>query len=100
MDLRSANVVGIIWATGFTADRSWLPARALSPSGEPSHTRGVSPLTGLYFLGLKWQHRRSSHTIDGVGRDAEYLADHIVDRFAERAEGELRRTILCDGVAA
>jgi len=32
---------------------------------------------GLYFLGLKWMHRRSSHTIDGVGRDAEYVGDHL-----------------------
>ena len=32
---------------------------------------------GLYFLGLKWMHRRSSHTIDGVGRDAEYVVDHL-----------------------
>jgi putative flavoprotein involved in K+ transport len=100
LDLRSANMVGVIWATGFTADRSWLPAEALSSTGDPSHTRGVSPLAGLFFLGLKWQHRRSSHTIDGVGRDAEYLADHIAARFAKRTELELRQAILSGGVAA
>jgi putative flavoprotein involved in K+ transport len=100
LDLRAADLVGVIWATGFTADRSWLPVGALDATGQPSHTRGVSPLAGLYFLGLKWQHRRSSHTIDGVGRDAEYLAEHIVARFAERAEYQLQQSILREGVAA
>jgi len=100
LDLRAADLVGVIWATGFTADRTWLPAGALHASGAPSQTRGISPLAGLYFLGLKWQHRRSSHTIDGVGRDAEYLAKHIVARFAERAEFQLQQTILREGVTA
>ena len=85
LELRSAQLTCVIWATGFTADRSWLPSSALDASGAPHHVRGISPLPGLYFLGLKWQHRRSSHTIDGVGRDAEYLAEHIAARFAERA---------------
>ena len=56
----------------------------LAAGGAPEHRvrrtpagQGRRPMSGLYFLGLKWQHRRSSHTIDGVGRDAEYLADHI-----------------------
>ena len=86
LDVSAENLVGVVWATGFTADRSWLPANALTASGAPSHVRGVSPLPGLYFLGLKWQHRRSSHTIDGVGRDAEYLAEHVISRYVERAD--------------
>jgi len=85
LDVRAEKLGAVIWATGFTTDRSWLPKTALSASGELRQTRGVSALPGLYFLGLKWQHRRSSHTIDGVGRDAEYLAEHIVTRFAQRA---------------
>lgn len=48
-------------------------------------TPEASVLYPEYFLGLKWQHRRSSHTIDGVSLDAEYLADHIAARYAERA---------------
>ena len=100
LDLRAANLVGVIWATGFTADRSWLPAGALDASGEPRQNRGVSALPGIYFLGLKWQHRRSSHTIDGVGRDAEFLTEHIVDRFVERAELQLQQSFQREGVAA
>ena len=84
LDLQAEGLATVIWATGFTADRSWLPAAAMSEDGSPQQIRGISPLSGLYFLGLKWQHRRSSHTIDGVGRDAGYIAEHIAARIAER----------------
>jgi putative flavoprotein involved in K+ transport len=84
LDLQAEGLRTVIWATGFTADRSWLPPAALSEDGSPQQIRGISALSGLYFLGLKWQHRRSSHTIDGVGRDADYVADHIAARIAER----------------
>jgi len=46
-DLPADNLVGVIWATGFTADRSWLPVDALTAKGEPRHTRGVSAPPGL-----------------------------------------------------
>jgi putative flavoprotein involved in K+ transport len=35
---------------------------------------------GLYVLGLRFQHRRNSNFIDGVGRDARFVADHIAAR--------------------
>ncbi len=85
LDLREQRISAVIWATGFTADRSWLPPDAITASGEPDQLRGVAAMTGLYFLGLKWMHRRSSHTVDGVGRDAEFLAAHI---SAGVADGE------------
>ena len=85
LDLREQRISAVIWATGFTADRSWLPPDAITASGEPDQVRGVAAMPGLYFLGLKWMHRRSSHTIDGVGRDAEFLAEHI---SAGVADGE------------
>lgn len=77
LDLRQHDVTSVIWATGFTAGHRWLPAAAHHQTGEPQHVRGVGAMHGLYFLGLKWMHRRSSHTIDGVGRDAEYVVDHL-----------------------
>jgi len=83
LDLRRQRISAVVWATGFSADRSWLPPDSLTASGEPDQVRGVASLPGLYFLGLKWMHRRSSHTIDGVGRDAEYLAAHISARVGD-----------------
>ena len=34
--------------------------------------------SGLYAVGLRFQHRRKSHFIGGVGEDARYVADRIV----------------------
>ena len=52
----------------------------LDAAGEPVHRRGVTAADGLYFLGLKWQYRRASSFLDGVGADAEYLAGEIAAR--------------------
>jgi putative flavoprotein involved in K+ transport len=48
--------------------------------GWPLHVRGVSPVAGLFFVGLHWLYRRKSALLIGVGEDAE----HIVSRLAER----------------
>ena len=83
LDLRGQRISAVIWATDFRADRSWLPPQAVTESGDPDHARGVAALPGLYFLGLKWMHRRSSHTIDGIGFDADFLAGHISARHVD-----------------
>ena len=80
LDLERAGIGTVIWATGFRRDFSWLPAPVLDDAGEPVQHRGVTAADGLYFLGLRWMHRRSSSFLDGVGADAEYLADHIAGR--------------------
>jgi putative flavoprotein involved in K+ transport len=80
LDLARADIGTVIWATGFRRDFSWLPAPVLDDAGEPVQRRGVTPAEGLYFLGLRWMHRRSSSFLDGVGADAEYLAEHIAER--------------------
>lgn len=69
------EVQNIIWATGFFSDYSWVKIpNAIGENGIPIHRRGVSPIGGLFFLGLPWQHNRSSALIGGVGADAESLA--------------------------
>ncbi len=78
LDLASAGVTSIIWATGFAVDYSWLQVDALDVNGRPSHRRGVSSEPGVYFLGLPWLARRGSSFIWGVWHDAAYVADHIV----------------------
>ncbi|TMV46319.1 oxidoreductase [Paenibacillus mesophilus] len=73
-DSTSARAANVIWATGFRSDYSWvhIPG-ALHTNGIPQHERGVSPIAGLYFLGLPWQSRRGSALMGWVGQDAEYL---------------------------
>jgi len=81
LDLRTEKIGTIIWATGFRRRYPWLEAAALDPSGEFRHHGGVSPLAGLYAIGLRFQRRRNSSFIDGAGRDAEALAYHLVDHL-------------------
>jgi putative flavoprotein involved in K+ transport len=77
MDLRRARVTGVVWATGFQPWYPWLKIPALDPHGRIRHHRGVTGVPGLYAIGLRFQHRRSSTFIDGARHDAAYLADHI-----------------------
>ncbi|MEM9434654.1 MAG: NAD(P)/FAD-dependent oxidoreductase [Pseudomonadota bacterium] len=77
LDLEENGITTIIWATGFRFDYSWLKADALNEAGAPVHQRGVSPVPGLYFVGLPWQSRRGSSFIWGVWHDAKFIADQI-----------------------
>jgi len=40
----------------------------------------VSNIEGLYFIGLPWMFTRGSATLGGVCKDAQYLADEIVNK--------------------
>jgi putative flavoprotein involved in K+ transport len=77
LDLKKAGIGTIIWATGFTADYSWMKVDAFDEKGRPRHQRGVSTEPGIYFLGLPWQSRRGSSFIWGVWHDARHVAEQI-----------------------
>jgi putative flavoprotein involved in K+ transport len=72
VDLRGFGA--IVWATGYGRAYPWLRAGVLDGCGEIVHRRGATPRAGLHVLGLRFQSRRSSHLIGGVGRDAAELA--------------------------
>jgi putative flavoprotein involved in K+ transport len=77
-DGRSVRPRTVIWATGFRSDWSWIDVEGLDfAAGLPSHQRGVTPVPGLYFLGLPWQHSRGSGLLGFVKHDAEFLAARI-----------------------
>ena len=70
----------MLWATGFRRSYPWLRVPVLDARGEIRQRRGATPVPGLYVLGQRFQHVRSSHFIYGVGRDAAFVADHILER--------------------
>jgi len=76
LDLRRFGC--IVWATGYRRAYPWLRVPVLDDSGEVVQRRGVTPAPGLYTLGVKFQWRRKSHYIGGVGDDAADLAERIV----------------------
>ncbi len=75
------DVRGVIWATGFRVDHSWIDVPVFDQSGRAAHERGVTSAPGLYFLGQLWQHTRGSALLGWVKDDAEYIA-RVVDSFA------------------
>jgi putative flavoprotein involved in K+ transport len=83
VDLRGFGA--IIWATGYRRAYPWLRAGVTDAAGEIVHHRGTTARPGLHVLGLRFQSRRSSHFIGGVGRDAAELADRLAEPAARRA---------------
>lgn len=71
----------IVWSTGFTPDYSWIRLPVLDDEGRPRHRRGVTTgHPGLFFVGLRFQHRMTSALIGGVGADAEFVAKQVARR--------------------
>ncbi len=86
-DGRAVEVPGVVWATGFGADYSWIDIPAFDDTGLPIHRRGVTEFPGLYFLGMRWQHNLGSSLIGWVRHDAEFIADRAGERVrSARAE--------------
>jgi putative flavoprotein involved in K+ transport len=87
LDFRAAEINSIVWCIGFHTDYIWLDLPVFNGRGQPSHVRGVTPVPGVYFLGLPWLYTWGSGRFSGVSRDAEYLAEHIEARVGmTRAE--------------
>ncbi|MDT4979719.1 MAG: putative flavoprotein involved in transport, partial [Pseudonocardiales bacterium] len=63
----------------------WLHAAVFDGAGHPQHVRGVTPVDGLYFVGLPWLHTWGSGRFAGVALDAEYIAEHVSYRAARPA---------------
>jgi len=89
LDLEAAGIATTIWATGYRRSYPWLRLPVLDARGEIIHEGGVTPVPGLYVLGLRFQRRRSSNFIHGVGSDARDLADHVAGLLSVR-QPELR----------
>jgi putative flavoprotein involved in K+ transport len=77
LDLAEQDVSNIIWCTGFTTDLDWIHFPILDDTGHPVHSRGVSPVGGLFFLGFPWMHTRKSGIIFGIDEDADHIASVI-----------------------
>ena len=86
---RRDGIASVIWATGYRRAYPWLRVPVLDPQGEIVQRRGVTPVTGLYVVGQRVQHRRDSNFIDGVRHDASFVARHIAGRVGRRPTAPL-----------
>jgi putative flavoprotein involved in K+ transport len=86
-DDRVLDVANVVWCTGFQHDFPWIDLPVFGEDGQPFHNRGaVEAEPGLYFMGLLFQYGVSSDVLPGVGRDAAWIANHVAQRGAHRAE--------------
>ena len=85
-DGSTLDVDGVIWATGFRSDYSWIDLPITGLDGRVEHHRGVTDFAGLYFLGLQWQWTRGSALLGFVKNDASYLAARISEFAADNKE--------------
>jgi len=90
LSITNANISTVIWATGYHMDFSWIDVPAFNGKGYPGHSRGVTEVEGLYFLGLPWLYTWGSGRFSGIARDASYLADCISFHYKRRAERNTR----------
>jgi len=79
-DQTTLNPDNIIWATGYTPDYSWIDMPNIIQEKEwPLHERGVTSIKGLFFLGMPWQSQRGSALLLGVGSDAGFIHQKILE---------------------
>jgi putative flavoprotein involved in K+ transport len=84
---REASVV--VWATGYRFDHSWIDVPGVLRDGRVIHTRGITEVPGLYFLGLPWQHTRGSALLGFVAEDAGHVAAHVARTAAVVNSGQV-----------
>ncbi|MBP0030455.1 MSMEG_0569 family flavin-dependent oxidoreductase [Roseofilum sp. Guam] len=77
LNYRDANISTVIWCTGYTSNYEWIEMPIFDGKGYPGHDRGITSVSGLYFLGLPWLYTWGSGRFSGIARDATYLANHI-----------------------
>ena len=86
LDLASAGIHTVIWSTGYRQDFSWIRVPGvLAANGAPYQRQGVSPVPGIYFVGLPRMWEAGSGTLLGCGWAATNVAEHVATRA--RASG-------------
>lgn len=89
LDLLKNGIGTIVWCTGYERRYPFLQenfGHILSKeSGDLRHTNGCTAESGIFCLGMRFQCFRNSNFIDGVGRDAEAIAEAILHRTGSYA---------------
>jgi putative flavoprotein involved in K+ transport len=80
----AGGVDAVVWATGFRRTYPWLHVPVLDGGGEIIHDRGITPVPGLFAVGMRFQSGRRSTFIDGARIDAPTIADALERRAAQR----------------
>jgi putative flavoprotein involved in K+ transport len=87
LDLLAEGIASVIWATGYGYDFSWIEADVLDEHGEPRQERGITSVTGLYFVGMTWRARPFSAYVGSVAAEADHVAAHVEARLGSGRPG-------------
>jgi putative flavoprotein involved in K+ transport len=93
-------ISGVVWATGYRLDFSWIDLPILDSNGRLRHRRGVTDVPGLYFLGLTWQWTRGSALIGWVKDDAAFLTERLATSNEAKTKTAPERAPEAAGAAA
>jgi putative flavoprotein involved in K+ transport len=80
LDIQSAGITSVIWATGYKFDFSLVRLPVLDADGFPIQKRGITDYPGLYFVGMPWLYKAQSGLLFGVGDDAAYIVADMAGR--------------------
>lgn len=100
LDLAEAGISTVIWAIGYRPDYRFVEVGVFDGGGRPTHSRGVSGVAGLYFLGLPWLHTWGSGRFHGIARDAEHLVERIVEQRAALRRPHIGAALLAGELSA
>ena len=92
LDYQAAGIRTVIWCMGFRSNFTWIDVPIFDADGYPQHARGVTPVEGLYFLGLPWLYTWGSGRFSGVARDAAHLADRLEESGVRERRRAAART--------
>jgi putative flavoprotein involved in K+ transport len=85
LDLKAQGITSVIWATGFHPDWSFVGLPIFDGNAYPVHRRGVTAVDGVYVLGLPWLWTWGSGRFLAVGKDAEHVVGHLVQRLGAKS---------------
>ena len=77
LDLRAAGVSSVVWGTGYGCDLRWVRLPAVGADGFPVHERGITPVPGLYVVGMSWKRPPTSAFVGTVGQEAAHVSAHL-----------------------
>lgn len=83
-DGSTLEVDAVLWATGFRTHYPFVQVEgALTEYGAPLHEGGVSPVAGLYWIGLPWQRRLDSSILHGIAADSADLLEPLLTHLGQ-----------------
>jgi putative flavoprotein involved in K+ transport len=76
------EIDAVVWATGYRDQTEWVAIpEATDETGSFVQERGITPVPGLYHIGRSWQWTRGSALLTGVGEDARYVAEQLMEQL-------------------